>query len=110
MGFVPVSIVDACNYKSLCVANKRLTHVKVKRSKNARSRKNVVRENSGILEQEVSSGKSCPVQQRLQLLTRTTYRGIKQAENSVAINGYNKIPHARCEIVVCFGIRSRSGL
>jgi uncharacterized protein (DUF2344 family) len=64
--------------------------VKVKRSKNARSRKNVVRENSGILEQEVSSGKSCPVQQRPQLLTRTTYRGIKQAENSAAINGCNK--------------------
>ena len=90
MGFVPVTVVDACPYKSLFVANKRLTHAKVKLSKNARSRKNVVRENSGILEQEVSSGKSCPVQQRPHLLTRTTYRGIKQAENTAAINGCNK--------------------
>ena len=90
MGFVPVTIADACTYKSLFVANKRLTHVKVKLSKSARNRKNVVRENSGIFEQEVSSGKSCSVQQRPQLLIRTTYRGIKQAENSAAINGCNK--------------------
>jgi DNA repair photolyase len=77
MGFVPIAVVYACHYKSLFTANKRLTHVKVKLSKHARSRKNVARENSGILEQEVSSGKSCPVQQRPQLLTRTTYRGIQ---------------------------------
>ena len=64
--------------------------MKVKLSKNARNRKNVVRENSGTFEQEVSSGKSCSVQQRPQLLIRTTYRGIKQAENSAAINGCNK--------------------
>lgn len=55
-----------------------------------------VRENSGMREREVSSGKSCSVQQRPQLLARTTHRGIKKPKTQWPLTAATKPYDDKC--------------
>ncbi len=90
IGSEPVAGVDTRLDECLVAANKLFAREPLTHSKNTHSGKNVVRENSGTRERELSSGKSCPVQQRPQLLARTTYRGIKKPKTQWPLTAATK--------------------